>query len=41
MIGKALGITTFAEGFAVFQSRLPLDVVAVYTAFGRWRPCDD
>src|SRR6266850_4445048 len=34
MIRKALGTGTFMEGFAVFDSRLPLDVVAVYTAAG-------
>src|SRR6267142_5432736 len=33
MIRKRLG-TTFMEGFAVFDSRMPLDVVAVYTAAG-------
>src|SRR6266581_3042995 len=33
-IQKILGGAPFAEGFAVFHSRLPLDVVAVYTAMG-------
>jgi hypothetical protein len=34
MIRKSLGTTAFMEGFAVFASRLPLDVVAIYTAAG-------
>jgi len=33
-IQKILGGAPFAEGFAVFHSRLSLDVVAVYTAMG-------
>src|SRR6266581_2054440 len=33
-IQKILGGAPFAEGFAVFHSRLPLDVVAVYSAMG-------
>jgi hypothetical protein len=33
-IRQILGGIAFAEGFAVFHSRLPLDVVTVYTAAG-------
>lgn len=34
LIRKTLQTNTFMEGFAVFESRLPLDVVALYTAAG-------